>query len=169
MHENMPTRPASPYAASKLAAEAYCAAYAGTWELETVALRFSNVYGPGSQHKGSIVAKFIKSVLEKHPFEIYGDGEQTRDFLFLDDLCEAVIAAMTTHGLKSDVFHICTGVETSVKQIIDLLSSELKVAGFPLSAISYNESVPGKLLRNHADPSKAYGSFELARPNITRQ
>ena len=75
--------------------------YAGTWGLETVALRFSNVYGPGSQHKGSIVAKFIKSVLEKHPFEIYGDGEQTRDFLFLDDLCEAVIAAMTTHGLKS--------------------------------------------------------------------
>src|ERR1700733_6052373 len=93
IHEEIAPHPVSPYGASKLAGEGYCSAYFRTYQLETVALRFGNVYGPGSLHKGSVVAKFISRALSGLPMEVFGDGQQTRDFIYIDDLIDAVMLA----------------------------------------------------------------------------
>jgi UDP-glucose 4-epimerase len=91
VHEELAPRPVSPYGASKLAGEGYCSAYCRTFGLKTAALRFGNVYGPGSSHKSSVVAKFIKQAIQGEPCVIYGDGTQTRDFIFIDDLIQAIL------------------------------------------------------------------------------
>ncbi|MFW6163840.1 MAG: NAD-dependent epimerase/dehydratase family protein, partial [Planctomycetota bacterium] len=90
VHEDMVPRPVSPYGASKLAAEGYCSAFAGSYNMNTVALRFANVYGPYSYHKGSVIAKFFKNILHDEPLTVYGDGTQTRDFVYTGDLCQAI-------------------------------------------------------------------------------
>ncbi|HCU80900.1 MAG TPA: epimerase, partial [Chloroflexi bacterium] len=79
--------PVSPYGASKLAAEAYCLAYYGSWGLNTIVLRFGNVYGPFSEHKGSVVAEFFKAICNNSVITMHGDGAQTRDFVYVADLC----------------------------------------------------------------------------------
>ena len=79
--------PISPYGASKLAGEAYCLAYHGSWGLQTIVLRFGNVYGPFSTHKGSVVAKFLQQMMHGNKLVIDGDGQQTRDFIYVGDLC----------------------------------------------------------------------------------
>ncbi len=130
IHEEPAPRPVSPYRASKLAGEGYCSAYHRTFGLETIALRFGNVYGPGSSHKSSLVAKFIRQALEGTPCEIYGDGGQTRDFVFIQDLVDALIkAALFTAppppfppavpwGLP---FQIATSREHTVNEVAELL------------------------------------------------
>src|ERR1700761_4783444 len=97
VHEGMLPRPISPYGASKLAGEAYCSAFFGSYGLNTVALRFSNVYGPYSYHKGSVVAAFFRNLRQKEPIVIYGDGEQTRDFVYVGDLVKAILLADSTN------------------------------------------------------------------------
>ena len=133
--EEKPARPLSPYGASKLAGEGYCSAFHGSYGLGTVILRFANVYGPRSTHKGSVVAKFIKDAMSTGTLTIYGDGEQTRDFIHVDDLARAIIA-----GLESDcggeTFQIATGSET---RIIDLAHSIQ--AAFPDRKIVDRKSV----------------------------
>lgn len=84
-------RPLSPYGASKLAGEGYCSAYSGSFGINTVALRFANVYGPHSTHKTSVVARFLSRALDGMPIVVYGDGSQTRDFIFVEDLCSKVL------------------------------------------------------------------------------
>jgi UDP-glucose 4-epimerase len=86
IHEELPPHPVSPYGASKLAGEGYCSAYYRTFGIDTVCLRFGNVYGPRSKKKSSVVAKFIRQALNGETCEIYGDGTQTRDFIYFDDL-----------------------------------------------------------------------------------
>ena len=90
LHEEMAPHPVSPYGASKLAGEGYCSAYFHCFGIETVTLRFGNVYGEGSGHKNSVVAKFIKQALAGENLEIYGDGSQTRDFIHVSDLVGAI-------------------------------------------------------------------------------
>ena len=90
IHEELPPHPVSPYGASKLAGEGYCSAYYRTFGVETVCLRFGNVYGPFSGKKDSVVAKFIKRAISGEPLEIYGDGKQTRDFIYIQDLIQAI-------------------------------------------------------------------------------
>ena len=105
IHEELAPHPVSPYGASKLAGEGYCSAYYRTFGLETVALRFGNVYGPLSGHKNSVIAKFIKKAMNGETLEIYGDGTQTRDFIYIDDLIDAIYKASTIKtkcsGLRS--------------------------------------------------------------------
>lgn len=157
MHEEMVPEPASPYAASKLASEVYASAFYHTWGLSSVALRFSNVYGPGSQNKGSLVAKFLRHARLDRPFEIYGDGEQTRDFIYISDLCDAIISAIENTQIEQEVFQISTGIETSVNEAIEIMSVLLRENGLPVPKVSYTSQQPGELIRNHADPSKAHG------------
>jgi len=119
-HEDMPSRPLVPYAASKAAGESYCKAYHHSFGIETIALRFSNVYGPLSWNKGSVVAKFLKGVLAGEPLVVNGDGTQTRDFIYVEDLARILVQAVQSSldpALLGGACNIATGVQT---QVIDL-------------------------------------------------
>jgi len=113
-----------------LAGEGYCSAYYQTYGLETVALRFGNVYGPGSTHKGSVVAKFIRQALAEETLEIYGDGTQTRDFIYLDDLIEVIWEASRVPNIGGEVFQISTNRETTLKELTNQLFKSLSLLEF---------------------------------------
>jgi len=105
----------NPYAASKAAGEALCRAYHKSYELDTRILRFSNIYGPYSKHKESIITKFIKAKLSGEPVVVYGTGHQKRDFIHVLDVCKAI------HETNSDIIDISTGHLTSINSIIEIL------------------------------------------------
>lgn len=155
LHEEKAPHPASPYGASKLAGEGYCSAYYRTWGLQTVALRFGNVYGPGSGHKNSAVAKFTRRAMEGQPLEIYGDGAQTRDFIYIEDLLEAVYRAATVPDVGGETFQIATSAETTVLELVDELRRALAAAGFKDVEVRHAAPRAGDVSRNYADTSKA--------------
>jgi UDP-glucose 4-epimerase len=161
VHEDMPARPLAPYGASKLAGEGYCSAYAASYGVPTVALRFSNVYGPWSYQKASVVAAFFKRLQAGEPLVIYGDGRQTRDFLFVEDLCAAVVAAVARE-CNGQVFHIAAGVET---EIGDLARRMLAVTRSHVP-IEHRPARPGEVLRNSAriDRARAVLGYDPSTP-----
>ncbi len=154
IHEELPPHPVSPYGASKLAGEGYCSSYFKTFGIDTVSLRFGNVYGPGSKHKSSVVAKFIRLALEGKQVEIYGDGSQTRDFIYIDDLVDAVIKAGTMEGIGGETYQIATASETTLNELMDIMIPALKVKGIDLD-IRYGEKRLGDVMRNFSDTTKA--------------
>lgn len=155
IHEELPPHPVSPYGASKLAGEGYCSAYFRTFGVETVALRFGNVYGPGSLHKNSVVAKFIKQAQAGEDLEIYGDGSQTRDFIYIDDLIAAVRLATSKEGIGGEVFQIATNAETTVGEMAGLLVKSLADHGIENVTIVHGQPRLGDVKRNYSDTSKA--------------
>lgn len=151
VHEGMVPRPVSAYGASKLVGEAYCSAYFGSYGLNTVALRFSNVYGPFSYHKGSVVAQFFKNLMQKEPLVVYGDGQQTRDFLFVTDLVDAILLADKVNS-PGEVFQIASGRETSIRTLLKTMGEV--ISGIPLD-VHYEPARAGEILRNYASVEKA--------------
>src|SRR5215207_7962989 len=156
IHEEMVPHPVAPYGASKLAGEGYCSAYFQTFGIETVALRFGNVYGPLSGHKNSVVARFIKRAKEGEILEIYGDGSQTRDFIYVDDLIRAVRLSATTAGVGGEVFQIATSAETTVQELTDRLLPALAASGLKDIEVRNTAARRGEVRRNYADTSKAH-------------
>ena len=154
--EDKPAKPVSPYGASKLAGEGYCSAYFRTFGLQTVSLRFGNVYGPRSKHKNSAVAKFLKQALAGGAIEIYGDGNQTRDFLYIDDLIQAVVlAARTDIGTGGEVFQIATYKETTINEISLAIKEIIEKEVGKKVFIEYSSPRAGDVKRNYSDISKA--------------
>jgi len=156
LHEELPAHPVSPYGASKVCGEAYCSAYFRTFGVKTTALRFSNVYGPLSSHKNSLVARCIRRVLDGDHIEIYGDGENTRDFLYIDDLVNAVLLAAETDAAAGEVFQIATNQETTVNELIAQLLPILEQQGFKNTKVLHEGARLGDVRRNFADTSKAH-------------
>jgi len=154
IHEELPCHPVSPYGASKLAGEAYCSAYFRSFGLNTVALRFGNVYGPGSTKKASVVAKFIKLALNKETLEIYGDGKQTRDFIYVKDLVNSIYLSATKE-VGGEIFQIATSRETTVSEITEKLVSLLKESGLQDINVIYGPKRVGDVMRNFSDTTKA--------------
>jgi len=155
IHEELPPHPVSPYGASKLAGEGYCSAYYKTFNIQTVMLRFGNVYGPGSLHKSSIVAKFIRQALNKEILEIYGDGTQTRDFIYIDDLINALRLAVVTEGIGGEAFQIASNQETTVGEITEKMVEILNQNGINDIDVINGETRLGDVKRNYSDTSKA--------------
>lgn len=153
IHEELPPHPVSPYGASKLAGEGYCSAYYRTFGIETICLRFGNVYGPRSKKKSSVVAKFIRQALQGEPCIIYGDGTQTRDFLYIDDLVRAVMLAME-QPVGGETFQIATGMERTVGEVATLLAKALEKRGTHMD-IQHDSPRLGDVRRNFSDTSKA--------------
>jgi len=153
IHEELAPHPVSPYGASKLAGEGYCSAYFRTFGLEMVVLRFGNVYGPGSTHKGSVVAKFIRKALSGDVCEIYGDGFQTRDFIYIDDLVEAVLKSVC-NDVAGETFQIATSREHTVNEVAQQLKAILEGMWIDMR-IRHTEPRQGDVLRNFSNTSKA--------------
>jgi UDP-glucose 4-epimerase len=151
VHEGMVPRPVSPYGASKLVGEGYCSAFFGSYGLNTVALRFSNVYGPYSYKKGSVVAQFFRNLSQKQPLVVYGDGQQTRDFLYVADLVEAILLTDRAEA-PGEVFQIASGRETSIRTLLDTMKTVLPDIQFD---IRYEPARAGEISRNYASIEKA--------------
>jgi UDP-glucose 4-epimerase len=143
--------PISPYGASKLCGEAYCHAFAGSFGLATVALRFANVYGPVSAHKKGAVTSFIVRALRGEPLVVFGDGSATRDFLYVDDLCQGIAAAVDA-PLRDEVLHLASGTETSIGDLARLV---LELAGAPETPIRYEERRRGEVERTFSNADRA--------------
>ena len=120
VHEGMAPKPASPYGASKLAGEGYCSAYHQSFDLRTIILRFSNVYGPHCLHKESVIALFIKRALSGQPRIIYGDGAQTRDFVHVEDLITAILMSVEK-AEGGEIYQIGSQTETSISGLTRII------------------------------------------------
>lgn len=110
----------SPYAVSKLGGENYCAAFYESYGVPTACVRYSNVYGPGQRFENpysGVVAKFMRDARAGVPLSVHGDGEQTRDYTYVDDAIEATLAAAIRPRAEGEVFNVGTGIETSVNEL----------------------------------------------------
>lgn len=167
VHEEMPPRPLSPYGASKLAGEGYCSAFWGSYGLKTVPLRFSNIYGPFSYHKGSVIAKFFRQIQAHQELTVYGDGEQTRDFLYVEDLCRAILRAIQAELPFGQPIQLGTGRETSINDLVQEMRREVGEEHFP--PVTYVPARPGEVQRNFVNISKArkYLDFDPTTDLIT--
>ena len=150
-HEAMEARPISPYGASKLAAEGYLSAYAGSYGFQAASLRFSNVYGPRSFHKGSVVALFMRQILAGQRLTIYGDGSQTRDFIYVADLIAGITSAIESG--RSGTFQLGSGVPLTV---LDLVAALRDVIGpsHPFD-VELVPSRTGEIEQSYCDITKA--------------
>jgi len=152
--EEMMPEPMSPYAATKLAGEHYCKVFSTLYGLEAVALRYFNVYGkrqdPAS-HYSAVIPKFITRILSKTNPVIYGDGEQTRDFVFVDDCNQANIKACFTNGISGDFFNIGSGVNISVNELANTIGN---IAGVEIEPV-YEDARSGDVRESLSDISKA--------------
>ncbi|MBT4511380.1 MAG: NAD-dependent epimerase/dehydratase family protein [Chloroflexi bacterium] len=151
INESKIPQPLSPYGASKLAGEALCSAYYHSYGLKTTILRFSNLYGPFADHKTSVIAKFIELARKEIPFTIYGDGNQTRDFIHVDDICHAIYLSLTNQTSHGEVFQIARGKETTINELVEILN---KIAGKNIRTIHEPER-KGEIRRNYSDIGKA--------------
>jgi UDP-glucose 4-epimerase len=151
IHENIVPRPLSPYGAGKLAGEAYVQGFAGSFGMQTCALRFSNVYGPYSLHKDNAIPNFIRRCLRGERLEVFGDGSQTRDFIHVQDLCDGIIGAVAADGIGGEIFQLGTSVETSV---VDLARLIQEVTGADVE-VNYEERRAGEVYKSRVDISKA--------------
>jgi UDP-glucose 4-epimerase len=147
VNEQSLPKPISPYGASKLAAEAYCHAFAKSYGIRTVSTRFANVYGPFSGHKKGAITVFFKSVHRGEPIVIYGDGNASRDFMYVDDICSGIRLGLTADVPGGTVVHLATGVETSVSRLARVCC---EVAGRPDHPIEFRPRRPGEVERNFA-------------------
>lgn len=151
LKESLPHRPLSPYGVSKKAAIDYLVAYRALHSLEFSALALGNVYGPRQDPHGEagVVAIFAERLMERRPVTIFGDGEQTRDFVYVDDVVDAFVRAATRGG--GLVCNVGTGRETSVNQ----LYAEMARQAGQEPQVEFRPMRPGELLRNALDPARA--------------
>jgi UDP-glucose 4-epimerase len=118
--------PLSPYAVSKLGGEHYCLAFYESYGLAVSVVRYSNIYGEGQRADNpycGVVAKFFASTYEGLPLQVHGDGEQTRDFTYVDDAVDATLLAAIAPRAEGEVFNVGTGIETSVNQLARLVGA----------------------------------------------
>ncbi|KUO39422.1 MAG: hypothetical protein AVW05_01515 [Hadesarchaea archaeon DG-33] len=152
--ENAPLQPLSPYASSKLAAEKNCLAFHERDGLETVCLRYFNVYGPRQTtgEYAGVMMKFLERLHTDQPPIIYGDGEQTRDFIFVGDVAEATLLALERKGVAGEVMNIGTGEATSINKLCEVF---LRLVGKSELKPIYEVPRGGDIKHSLADITKA--------------
>jgi UDP-glucose 4-epimerase len=128
LKENITPNPISPYGLHKLIGEYYCKLFSNIYNLETVCLRYFNVYGPRMDTSGPyalVIGKFLKLRKENKPLTIYGDGKQTRDFIYVDDVVKANILAMKSKKVgRGEIINICSGKNYSINYIAKLIGGK---------------------------------------------
>jgi nucleoside-diphosphate-sugar epimerase len=120
--------PISPYGVSKLAAERYCVSFSRVYALETVALRYFNVFGPNqdpTSQYSAVIPRFVTAIARRHRIPIYGDGNQRRDFTYVDNVVDANLVAAEAEGANGLVLNVGTGRSTSVNELADVIGQLL--------------------------------------------
>lgn len=146
--EKHPTHPESVYGASKLAAENYCLAFSKTYGIDIVALRYFSVYGPRGR-PDQAVFKFAESLTRAESPVIYGDGDQTRDFTYIDDIVNATMKAAVLPSAAGQIFNIGYGSETSINSLLALLAERMGKASIkPIYKPGYGGEFPRTLANN---------------------
>ena len=152
--ETMPSIPLSPYAVAKLAGENYCTAFFKCYGFETISLRYFNVFGPyqdpASQY-AAVIPAFVTSILKDEPPTIYGDGEQSRDFSYIDNVVEANLLAARAPKTAGEIINIACGESVTVNQIIEMIN---EIVGKNVKPI-YTDPRPGDVKHSLADISLA--------------
>jgi UDP-glucose 4-epimerase len=146
--------PISPYGVSKLAAERYCVSFSRVYPLETVALRYFNVFGPNqdpSSQYAAVVPLFITAIADGRPVPIYGDGDQKRDFTFVTNVVEANLLAADADEVSGTIVNVATGHATSVHELADTIGSILEL---PSERELYPERM-GDIRDSYADVTRA--------------
>jgi UDP-glucose 4-epimerase len=154
LHEALTPRPRSPYAVSKLSAEYYVRTIGDLWGIETVALRVFNAYGPGQPLPAAhppVIPRFLHHALTRASLVAHGDGGQTRDYIYIDDVVDALMAAATAPANEAYVVNVGSGQETSIRDLIALVG---EVTGAPVEPI-FRKAEGGGVLRMRADISLA--------------
>jgi nucleoside-diphosphate-sugar epimerase len=152
--EEMPAKPLSPYALQKWVGERYCKLYYELYGLETVCLRYFNVFGPGQDpysEYSAVIPRFITKLLAKEPITVYGDGEQSRDFTYIDNVIEANLLALRAPNAAGEVYNIGCGQRVSLNELIRILEGLLEVR----PQVTYAAAKPGDVRHSLADISKA--------------
>lgn len=163
--------PISPYGASKLAGEALCSAYYHSYGIKAISLRFANCYGSYSDHKTSVVAKFMRRAKQGKPLIIYGDGNQTRDFIHAQDICQSIDLALNFDVQLTDFrrrasdfelsFQVGTGKETEIISLASIIRSLSVELGLKAPKIVFEEQPKGEIKKNYADTDKARKFLEF--------
>ena len=155
VHEEMVAKPASPYGASKLAVEGYCSAYNQSYGMNTISLRFSNIYGPYCNRKESVVSAFLRAIKDKGQVTVYGDGNQTRDYIFTEDLIDGIVA--TIRLKNSGVYQLGSGEPHSINELIEIIRKCVSV-NFD---VHYEPARSGEVVHTYCDISKASRELEF--------
>lgn len=156
--EDHPKRPASPYAESKLEAERLCGEFQESYGLDMTVLRLFNVYGPRmrADSYGGVISTFIRRLREGKPLIIYGDGEQTRDFIHVSDAVRAMMLVLVKGGLSGETFNIATGIPTSINRLAAMIS---ELSGESKPMLIHLEARAG-------EPRHSYGDIRRAREKL---
>lgn len=152
--ETFAPKPMSPYAITKLAGEYYCKVFHEIYGLETIALRYFNVFGPGQDPNSdyaAVIPKFVKAIRSCERPVVFGDGEQTRDFVFVQDVVRANVLACLSKVAAGKVLNIATGKGTSLNQLLDTLERAIDVKISPI----YTDPMSGDIRYSIADISRA--------------
>ena len=158
--ETMTPNPTSPYALTKLTGEYYCQLFSEIYSLPTISLRYFNVYGPRQDTNSdyaAVIPKFIHRILTSQPPIICGDGEQTRDFIFVEDVIKVTILAAEQH-VQGEAINIACGMNTSVNRLAERLITMLGKSLKPL----YTDPQPGDIKYSVADISKSKNLLDFA-------
>ena len=158
-HENLAPKPLSPYAVDKLAAENYAKVFHKVYGLETTSLRYFNVYGPRQKYGpySGVISIFINRLLENKPPIIYGDGEQTRDFINVKDVVEANMLALSKRKAVGEVFNISTGEATTINKLTETIQ---KIMGKTSLKPVHAKPRPGDIKHSYGDITKARRNLE---------
>jgi nucleoside-diphosphate-sugar epimerase len=152
--EDLPSMPISPYAVAKQAGEAYCRSFSRVYGLETVALRYFNVFGPRqdplSQYS-AVIPKFITALLRGESPVVYGDGEQSRDFTYIDNVVDANLRAAAAEGVEGETFNIACGDRISLNRLLEEIRG---IVGSDVEA-TYLEPRQGDVKHSLADIGRA--------------
>jgi UDP-glucose 4-epimerase len=160
VHEDLPPNPDSPYAVSKLAAEHYVRTIGALWKIETVCLRIFNAYGPGQPLPPShapVIPQYLRQALNNGSLVVFGDGSQSRDFIYIDDVINALEAASIARNIDREVINIGSGSETSIDSLIELIGQILNKPIEPL-----RNSSGGGVKRLWANIGKAHALLNFA-------
>ena len=153
-HEEMPPNPLSPYALQKHVGEHYCRLFYQLYGLETISLRYFNIFGPKQDPNSlysAVIPKFIDALLQGCSPTIFGDGEQSRDFTYIDNVVHANLLAISAKRLQGNIINIACGSRTSLNQLISILQKVLKSGSSPV----YQEARKGDVKHSLADITRA--------------